>query len=149
MARPNRYLPGSRIGSPVTYLTKGSNPELHRLVTRYQMHKCSNYCKRKTKFAKGKYVFVTRCKFNFPREACASSKLNPVEESLKARNKIYQLARSELEVRVNDYNPVLLYVWKANIDIQFVVESSLALAHYVSGYVTKARGATSRRSGKT
>ena len=117
---------------------KVSNPELHRLVTRYQMHKCSNYCKRKTKFAKGKNGFVTRCKFNFPREACVSSKLNPVEESLKARNKIYQLARLELEVRFNDYNPFLLYVWKANIDIQFVAESSLALAHYVSGYVTKA-----------
>ena len=28
--------------------------------------------------------------------------------------------------------------WKANIDIQFVAEASLALAHYVSGYVTKA-----------
>ena len=41
-------------------------------------------------------------------------------------------------MRVNDYNPLLLYVWKANIDIQFVAESSLALAHYVSGYVTKA-----------
>ena len=41
-------------------------------------------------------------------------------------------------MRVNDYNPLLLYVWKANIDIQFVAKSSLALAHYVSGYVTKA-----------
>ena len=29
-------------------------------------------------------------------------------------------------------------LWKANIDIQFIAESSLALAHYVSGYVTKA-----------
>ena len=29
-------------------------------------------------------------------------------------------------------------LWKANLDIQFVAESSLALAHYVSGYVTKA-----------
>ena len=29
-------------------------------------------------------------------------------------------------------------LWKANIDVQFVAESSLALAHYVSGYVTKA-----------
>ena len=29
-------------------------------------------------------------------------------------------------------------LWKANIDIQFVAEASLALAHYVSGYVTKA-----------
>ena len=41
-------------------------------------------------------------------------------------------------MRVNDYNPLLLMLWQANIDIQFVVESSLALAHYVSGYVTKA-----------
>ena len=29
-------------------------------------------------------------------------------------------------------------LWQANIDIQYVAESSLALAHYVSGYVTKA-----------
>ena len=29
-------------------------------------------------------------------------------------------------------------LWKANIDIQYVAESSLALAHYVSGYITKA-----------
>ena len=41
-------------------------------------------------------------------------------------------------MRVNDYNPLLLYVWKGNIDIQFVAVSSLALAHYVSGYVTEA-----------
>ena len=39
---------------------------------------------------------------------------------------------------MNDYNPMLLILWKANIDIQFVAEASLALAHYVSGYVTKA-----------
>ena len=78
-------------------------------------------------------MFVT----NFSREACATSKLNPVEESLKARTKIYQLSRSELEGRVNDYNPLLLYVWKAYLDILFVAESSLVLAHYISGYVTK------------
>ena len=29
-------------------------------------------------------------------------------------------------------------LWKGYIDVQFVAESSLALAHYVSGYVTKA-----------
>ena len=33
---------------------------------------------------------------------------------------------------------LLLMLWKANIDIQFVVEASPALAHSVSGYVTKA-----------
>ena len=83
-------------------------------------------------------VFITRCKFGFPRIPCESTKLNPVTDSLKSCSKIYQLARVESETRVNDYNPLLLLLWKANIDIQFVAESSLALAHYVSGYVTKA-----------
>ena len=64
--------------------------------------------------------------------------MNPVQESLKSRKRIYQLVRTGAEVRVNDYNPLLLMLWKANIDIQFVAEASLALAHYVSGYVTKA-----------
>ena len=77
-------------------------------------------------------------RFGFPRKVSASAKLNQVSECLKSKKRIYQLPRSELEVRVNDYNPLLLLLWKPNIDIQFVAESSLALAHYVSGYVTKA-----------
>ena len=112
-----------------------NNPELHNLVTRYQLHKCSNYCKRKRKRGK---TFVTTCKFGLPREPSESPKVHCVEEKLKKRQKIYQISRTEAEVRVNDYNPLLLLLWKANMDIQFVSESSLALAHYVSGYVTKA-----------
>ena len=115
---------------------KNSSPELYQLVTRYQLHKCSAYCKRRRKC--GKNTFITRCRFGFPRSVCDSAKLNPVQESLKSKSKIYQLIRTDSEVRVNDYNPLLLLLWKANIDIQFVAESSLALAHYVSGYVTKA-----------
>ena len=42
-------------------------------------------------------------------------------------------------MRVNDYNPVLLLLWKANLDIQLISENSLALAHYVTGYMTKAK----------
>ena len=114
---------------------KGS-PELHRLVTRYQLHKCSKYCKRRKRC--GKTSFVTRCKFGFSRPVSDTAQLNPVQESLKSRNRIYNLARTEDEIRVNDYNPLLLMLWKANIDIQFIAEASLALAHYVSGYVTKA-----------
>ena len=41
-------------------------------------------------------------------------------------------------MRVNDYNPLILLLWQANMDIQFVAESSLALSYYVTGYVTKA-----------
>ena len=115
---------------------KNSSPELYRLVTRYQLHKCSSYCKRRRKCPNN--TFITRCRFGFPRQVCDNTKLNPVQESLKSRNRIYQLTRTDSEVRVNDYNPLLLLLWKANIDVQFVAESSLALAHYVSGYVTKA-----------
>ena len=89
-----------------------SDPELHRLVTRYQTHKCSAYCKRRQRCASN--TFITRCRFGFS-------------------SRIYQLRRTESEVRVNDYNPLLLMLWKANIDVQFVAESSLALAHFVSG----------------
>ena len=112
-------------------------PELHSLVTRYQMHKCSAYCRRRRKRGK---MFVTTCKFGFPRESRDKTTLYCVQERLKARKKIYELARTESETRVNDYNPLLLMLWKANIDIQFVSESSLALAlaNYLSSYVTKA-----------
>ena len=43
------------------------------------------------------------------------------------------------EESINNYNPLLLYLWKANLDIQYVADSSLALAHYVTAYVTKAK----------
>ena len=114
---------------------KETDPDLHRLVTRYQMHKCSAYCKRRRKCGR---KFITRCRFGFPRQACKTATLNSVDDALKSRRKIYQLPRTELEARVNDYNPLLLMLWKANVDVQYVAESSLALAHYVSGYVTKA-----------
>ena len=106
-----------------------------RLVTKYQLHKCSNYCKRKRKYGN---TYITRCRFNFPREVADEGSLHSVEECLKSRTRIYTLPRAEGEEGVNDYNPLLLLLWKANMDIQFVSESTLALAQYVTGYVTKA-----------
>ena len=61
-----------------------------------------------------------------------------MDPSLKTRQRIYTLPRSTAEVRINNYNPLILYLWKANVDIQYVAESSLALAGYVTAYVTKA-----------
>ena len=104
---------------------KESHPKLHRLVSRYQMHKRSAYCKRKCKVGS---VYLTNCRFGFPRKVSAFAKLNQVSECLKSKKTIYQLSRSELEVTVNDFNPLLLLLWKANIDIQFVAKSSLGEA---------------------
>lgn len=91
---------------------KGS-PELHRLVTKYQLHKCSNYykcskyCRRKKKYGS---AYVTHCKFGFPREVVDETVLNNVEDSLKSRSKVYHLQRGIGEERVNDYNLLLLYL---------------------------------------
>ena len=46
-----------------------SDPNLHSLVTRYQMHKCSAYCKQRWRCGS---TFITRCRFGFPRQACKS-----------------------------------------------------------------------------
>ena len=56
----------------------------------------------------------------------------------KVTGKNLQPSTADSEIRVNDYSPLLLMLWQANMDIQFIAESSLALAHYVTVYVTKA-----------
>ena len=113
-----------------------SNPELHQLVTKYQRHKCSGYCQRRKK-VKGTYI--TYCRFGFPRAACESATLKTMEECVKgSQRQVYKLPRSPEEIRINNYNPLLLMLWKANMDIQFIAESTLAIAQYVTGYVTKA-----------
>ena len=116
---------------------KETDPEFYHLVTTFQMHKCSGYClcSRRVKCGEGGNTFVKRCKF---RTQSNVAELNPVDHSLKTRQRIYTLPRSVAEVRINDYNPLILYLWKANVDIQHVAESSLALAGYVTAYVTKA-----------
>ena len=60
------------------------SPELHCLVTKYQLHKCSSYCRRKKKYGN---AYVTHCKFGFPREVGDETILNKVEDSLKSRKK--------------------------------------------------------------
>ena len=106
-----------------------TSPDLNHLVTKYQMHKCSKYCKRNIKEGK---TYVFRCRFDFPRPVRDSICIN---DSLKSCNKIYYL---KCEVRVNDYNPLLLKLWRANMDLQYIAEKSLTLTEYVTGYVTKA-----------
>ena len=82
---------------------KEKNPKLHQLVTRYQMHKCSAYRRRKRKH--GGY-FVTKCRLNFSCSVAAEAQIDDVDCSLKTRSRFYQLVRYENEVRVNNCNPL-------------------------------------------
>ena len=56
-----------------------TNPELHKLVNKYQRHKCSNYYKKRQKFGS---AYVARCTFSSPCEASESGKLNAVDKAL-------------------------------------------------------------------
>ena len=91
---------------------------------------------------KVKSTFITYCRFGFPHAARESATLQPVSECMKSSHRqMYRLPRSPEEIRINNYNPLLLMLWKANMDIQYIAKSSLAIAQYVTGYVTKAERA--------
>jgi hypothetical protein len=53
------------------------------------------------------------------------------------RTRLYNLARTQDEVYINDYNAELLLLWEFNIDIQFISTIEEALNRYVTGYMTK------------
>ena len=67
---------------------KDSNPELHQLVTKYQYHKCNNYCRRR-KRVKGD-TFITHCRFGFPRQERQFASLLSVDECMKLSHKNVQ-----------------------------------------------------------
>ena len=73
-----RFLHGSK---NALHADASLNPELHALVTKYQIHKCTIFQTQ----AKAKKWFITKCRFSFPRDVTEHAVLNPVEECLKSR----------------------------------------------------------------
>jgi ATP-dependent DNA helicase PIF1 len=100
-------------------------PVLYELVNKYQIHKCTGSCQRVLFRHKSSTTF---CRYGFPRLPQVKTTLNTVdEETVRSRKrgqrkKIYNLRRTKQEERINDYNPLLLLLWKANMDIQFIGE---------------------------
>ena len=119
--------------------------KLSTLVKDNQTHKCTPSCLTQV----GKRRGVKKCRYGFPRSVQARTNLNTLEASVRSRvkgrkvKKIYTLARTSAETHINDYNPIILLLWEANMDIQYVGEKSMILNHYITSYVTKAdRSAT-------
>ena len=116
------------------------DPIMYGLVKKYQLHHCNSYCLRKPKKGRGK----ARCKFGFPRSACIKPVLHGVASSIAShktgtyQKRLYEVERKHNEKFINDYNPTLLYLWKGNVDIQFIGEESESLVEYISKYATKA-----------
>ena len=116
------------------------DPVMHNLVQRFQSHRCNSYCLRNPKNGKGK----ARCKFSYPRRATRKPVLHSVVSSIVShqsrsyQRRLYELERQKSEERINDYNPILLYIWKGNVDFQFIREESESLVDYICKYATKA-----------
>ena len=116
------------------------DPIMYGLVKKFQLHKCNSYCLRRPKKCQGK----ARCKFGFPRAACLKPVLHGVASSIASHKtgsymkRLYELQRNHNEKCVNDYNPILLYLWGGNVDMQFIGEKSESLVDYISKYATKA-----------
>ena len=119
---------------------KALEPEMHELVTGVQTHKCQAYCLRLIKVG-GRMQFV--CRFGFPRNTTTRFLLSDVLNCIvgrlqnKMKKRLYDLVRAEPERNINDYCPTLLYLWKGNMDIQFVSEDSYSIVEYLTKYITK------------
>ena len=115
------------------------DPTLHNLVKRYQYHRCNGYCLRYPKKGRGK----ARCKFSYPRNCTQKPVLHSVlssivsQQSRSYQRRLYELERKQCETRINDYSPILLYLWKGNIDMQYIGENTESLVDYICKYATK------------
>ena len=124
------------------------------VVESYQMHKCRPYCLRRFKKSKNaskvKKGSLTNglstkvaCRFGFPRPKSKKFVLHEVlscvigRRKKQMRRRLYDLPRHEDERRINDYNPILSFLWKGNMDIQFLAEDSHSITEYVTKYITK------------
>ena len=72
------------------------------------------------------------------------SYLSAIRNTLK-RDTLF-LKRSPSEIRINNYNAHLLQAWKANMDIQYVLDP-YACATYILSYITKGQRGMSRLLG--
>jgi hypothetical protein len=118
-------------------------PLLADKVNKYQMHKCNSGCLRTGRSVNGRWV-PKQCRFGYPRPERDEIQFNNVMKTNAKRSRgnakarLYELPRTQFERTINDYNPLILLLWGGNVDVQYVGESTSAVARYIVGYVTKA-----------
>ena len=104
------------------------DPELKELVQRLQTHAHNDYCMKGNK----------RCRFEFPRPLTKETKIKTSEADDITQTRFYETKRlTEKDRMINAYNPTILKIWKANMDIQLVA-SIYGLVNYICSYITKA-----------
>ncbi|XP_070517913.1 uncharacterized protein [Cardiocondyla obscurior] len=90
---------------------KNIAPLLYGRVDKHQRHRHNDYCLRLKKV--GRKV-IRRCRFGFPRPVTETLYMRNVataiagRKQLKHKSRLYNLPKTEDEVDINDYNPMLL-----------------------------------------
>ncbi|PZC74948.1 hypothetical protein B5X24_HaOG206881 [Helicoverpa armigera] len=105
-----------------------NDPVLRKLVEDLQIHKHTQTCKKNRQ--------DNGCRFGFPKPASDNTVCLGPDEALANNGRFCLLKRTSDESMVNNYNVILLGIWKANIDIQ-PCGSYSAVAYYVAKYASK------------
>jgi hypothetical protein len=94
--------------------------DVNKLVKVANMHSCRGTC--------FKYGKTKKCRFEYPRELIAESKIEENKIKLKRTHEM-----------VNNYNPLLMTCIRSNHDIKFIPsgKDGKDIAFYVSNYATK------------
>ena len=93
------------------------------------------------KLPPGKNCTITFDEFLMRTNLSIEDYILAVRSSIK-RTTVF-LRRSPSEVRVNAYNPALLFIWRANMDIQLVTDV-YAVIKYICSYIAKAQKGMSK-----
>ena len=104
--------------------------ELYQLVKKCQKHRHTPTC--------FKNECKTVCRFSFPRQECEEAKIvaHSSDDFIRSGGRICLLKRRKEDIWINNYNPILLKLWKGNMDIQ-PCGSNEAIAFYIAKYVSK------------
>lgn len=102
--------------------------DLAELLNTVQRHtRCTpGYC-----LTTGKNNSDHSCRFKFPRDLIDKS------EMVLSENEDYELETKRNDPRLNKYNPDMILIWRANMDISSVL-SKRALMNYLAKHVSKA-----------
>ncbi|XP_076393046.1 uncharacterized protein LOC143266003 [Megachile rotundata] len=107
---------------------EAENQDMSDIVQRVQIHKHSDTCYKDRN--------NRCCRFGFPRPISETTMCLGPDDTLANNGRFCVLKRTVNEVMVNNYNPTLLKLWEANMDIQ-PCGNVTAVAYYIAKYASK------------
>lgn len=118
---------GDFIDKYISVKLQEEGDQLRNIVQKLQIHKHTQTCY--------KYNVTNNCRFDFPREVSEKTEIQ-MSNITNTTGRFYKLARNIDSIWINPYNPEILQIWNANMNVQVVVCKHAAAA-YVCTHVCK------------